>query len=368
MKLIGDSMGNGKLYICRALIIDDNEVNTIVLANMLKLFLIDVDQANSGIEALRILKNAEYDFIFVDHIMPKMDGAQTTKAIRELKNNKNSVIIALTSSLSDEIRCLYQYAGANEVYTKPLGLAELGKILQLWCPRLTIEDSSLHPFVTERGEADTLLHSLIGEIEGVEYETGLKYALGDSKHYVEILTVSLKDIRTCMKLMKDGNSRKRYDDVRIGVHNIKNVFANIGALTMSELSKEFEQTVLKLDQPAFELFYACFISRVDDFYEKLDSILKRYVTKIKEIPEKGENTFIPMTKEEYEQSISNTIYYIRRYDYVAILKELERLIEQEHPLYQYELEQAIAEIKEYKYENILIRMTELKNQMDQNSS
>ncbi len=366
--LIGDNMENGKLYTCRALIIDDNEVNTIILANMLKLFLIDVDQAYSGMDAMKKLSNAEFDLIFVDHIMPSMDGLQITKAIRELKNNKKSIIIALTSSLSDEIRCLYQYVGANDVYTKPLGLTELGKILQMWCPQLTIETSALPPAAPKSDEADELIRSLVGEIEEIQYEIGLKYALGDSKHYIDILAVSLKDIQTCMKLVKDGKSWNRLYDVRIGVHNIKNVFANLGALALAELSKEFELTILMQDQTAFELNYTSFVQRVNDFYERIDSVLKKYKSKAKEITRKSKNTFISMTKEEYEQSISNTIYYIKRFDYVAILNELERLLRQEHPLYQYELEQAVAEIKDYKYENVLKRMIELMNRMDKNDT
>jgi CheY-like chemotaxis protein len=91
-------MKNGKLYTCKALIIDDNETNIVVLANMLRVYLIDVDQAKSGSDALELLKYAEYDLIFVDHIMPDMDGVQTTRAIRSLNNNRKRVIFALTSS------------------------------------------------------------------------------------------------------------------------------------------------------------------------------------------------------------------------------------------------------------------------------
>ncbi len=361
-------MKNGKLYTCKALIIDDNEINIVVLSNMMRVYLIDVDQAKSGSDALELLKNVEYDLIFVDHIMPNMDGVQTTKAIRGLKNNKNSIIFALTSSLSDEIRRFYQNAGANEVYSKPLGLTELGRILQLWFPQLKINTSPLPASNPKNNEADTLIRSLIGEIEEINYETGLKYALGDSKHYIDILTVSLKDIHTCVKLVENGYSGKKPDDVRIGVHNMKNVFANIGALALAELSKKLELTITQPDQAELGHSYAYFMQTVSNFCEKLDTILKKYQSKAKEMTEESKDTFIPMTTEEYEQSICNTIYYIRRFDYVAILNELEKLVRQKHPSYQNELEQAIAEIKEYQYEKILNRMIELKKQMSRNNS
>ena len=101
----------------KALVIDDNEVNTIVLANMLELFDIRVDQANSGMQAVQLLSDNEYGIIFVDHVMPKMDGVQTTEAIRSLPGCRaKAVIIALTSSTTEEICRLYQLAGADEVY------------------------------------------------------------------------------------------------------------------------------------------------------------------------------------------------------------------------------------------------------------
>jgi hypothetical protein len=249
-----------------------------------------------------------------------------------------------------------------------LGLTELGRILQLWFPKLKITTSPLPTSMPKNKEADALIRSLIGEIDEINYEIGLKYALGDSKHYIDILTISLKDIHTCMKLVENGYSGKKSDDIKIGVHNIKNVFANIGALTLAELSKDFELTITRSDRPGFELSYTGFMQCVSNFCDKLDTALKKYKSKAKEMTEESKDTFIPMTTEEYEQSICNTIYYIRRFDYVAILNELEKLVRQKHPSYQNELEQAIAEIKEYQYEKILNRMIELKKQMSRNNS
>lgn len=357
-------MKNNKLYTCKALIIGDNEVNTIVLANMLRLYLIDVDWANNGTRALKLLNHVGYDLIFVDHITSDMDGIQTTKTIRTLISKRNSIILALTSSLSDDIRYLYLHAGANEVYTKPLGVTELGKILQQWCAQLTMKKTSpSSPSNPISNDTDMLICSIIGEIEEIQYEIGLKYASGDSKHYINILMASLTDIQNCIKLMKAGNCRRRFDDVRIGVLKMKNVFVSIGAIALVELATDFELTIKKPGKPDYEFEYTDFMQRVGNFYEKLDLGLKKLKLKAKDMREEDKGTIIPMTIEEYEQSICNTIYYIRTFDYVAILNELDKLIRQEYPLYQYELEQTVDEIKDYKYENVLNRMMELKNRM-----
>ncbi len=357
-------MENVKPQPLKALIIDDNEVNTIVLANMLKLHRVEADHAISGMDALEICRKTNYDLIFVDHIMPIMDGVQTTIAIRGLKNYRNSIILALTSSITDEVKCQYQYAGANEVYIKPLDLAELGRIIKLWFPQLSGGDTLISPYQPDNQEEDDLVGSILSVIEEIHYETGLKYALGNPKHYMEILRVSLKDIQTCLNLMNEGNRKRKPEEIRIGVHNIKNVFANIGASALSELSKVLEQIILQQDISTFEEQFAYFVNRVNAFYKKIEEGLTVYRSKAKKLERVDGNTIIPMTKEEYEQRISNTIYYIRRFDYMAILKELEDLIRQEHPNYQYELEQAMTEIRDYQYESILSRMLDLKDKID----
>lgn len=357
-------MENDRKNKWKALVVDDNEVNTIMLANILELFDIRSDQANSGMQALKMLEENEYHIIFIDHIMPKMNGIQTTKAIRGLqKFESRIVIIALTSNLTEEVRGLYQYAGANDVYTKPLGLLELGTIIKQWCPQLTIREPLVK--APRPCKEDFLIRPILGEIDEINFEIGLKYAIGDTKHYIDILDVSLKDIQACINVVKNGYQNNLLEEMRIGAHNVKSIFANIGAVELSDLAKELELFLLKQDDTTvIEVNYSYFVLRVNNFYEKLDQCLKNYHSIRKSVVSDNSDIFVSMSKEEYEQSISNTIYYIKRYDYVAILKELKNLIKQGHPGYQRELELAIEEIKDFNYESILNRMTELKNEID----
>jgi CheY-like chemotaxis protein/HPt (histidine-containing phosphotransfer) domain-containing protein len=350
-----------------ALVVDDNEINTMILSNMLELFNIEVDSADSGMKALELVNDKEYDIIFIDHVMPILDGVQTTRIIRERIIQDKQVIIALTSSITEEILRQYQSAGAEGVYPKPLGLIELTAILKQWCPQLSeqeipVQEKSIH----YQGEA-SLLQTLIHDISEIDYEVGLRYALGDPNNYINILKVSLKDIKTFINMVLLGYDNKQWKDMRIGVHNMKSVFANIGAIEMVEIAKELEQVILHEDW--IKVYNNIYGKRLTSFYEKLKSAIETY-DRINSELMKEEQPNLLMTSEENEQSLDKVIYYIKRFDYAAILLELELLIKRGRPEYRKALEQALVNIKDFKYESALlvltdIKMTDIKKEMEQ---
>jgi CheY-like chemotaxis protein len=123
-------MRKAKERLIKALIVDDNEVNYLVLSNMLSVFHIAADEAVSGKQAIKMCKKEEYNLIFIDHLMYEMDGLETTIHLRRILTDKDKAyIFALTGEVTSEIRVKYLDAGANDVFTKPLGFYELNSIL-----------------------------------------------------------------------------------------------------------------------------------------------------------------------------------------------------------------------------------------------
>ncbi len=345
-----------------ALVVDDNEISTMILSNMLELFDINVDQADSGMKALKMVNDKEYDIIFLDHIMPKQDGVQTSRAIRESINQYKPIIIALSSSITEDMIKQYQSAGADGVYSKPLGLMELTVILREWCPQKTVreiikkEKSDSH-----LGEASQI-KQLIQEISEINYEVGLRYAVGDPINYINILKVSLKDVKTCINMVMLGYENKQWNDMRIGVHNMKSIFANIGALELVEIAKELERSVLHEDDINF--YESDYSKRITGFYEKLEAVIIIYDGLKRELTQE-EHPNLLMTREENEQSLIKVIYYIKRFEYAAILDELELLIKRGLPELRKVLEQALVNIKDFKYENALLLLTDIQKEMEQ---
>lgn len=115
----------------KVLVVDDNKVNVKVLCAFLKKFDITADSCYSGAEAIEATQNKLYDLIFMDHMMPDMDGVDTTIAIRgnEANPNKKTIIIACTANVIKGVEDEFYNAGMNGFVPKPIQMDTLEKVL-----------------------------------------------------------------------------------------------------------------------------------------------------------------------------------------------------------------------------------------------
>ena len=119
----------------RVLLIDDNEVNLMVATNLLKLYGIQVDTATSGEQGIAKLQQSAYDIVFVDHIMPGMDGVETVRTIRALGEPFDSqVLLMLSANVMPESRKLFVRAGVQDMLAKPIELTKLSQLLRTYLP------------------------------------------------------------------------------------------------------------------------------------------------------------------------------------------------------------------------------------------
>jgi len=133
-----DSEGNTvQLNTVRFLVVDDNEINLIISENILAGFGGEVTTANSGPEAIELVKQNDYDIVFMDHVMPEMDGMDTMKIIRSLPGSKYQElpIVALTANVAGEARYMFLESGMNDFLAKPLEHDEIERVLRQWLPR-----------------------------------------------------------------------------------------------------------------------------------------------------------------------------------------------------------------------------------------
>jgi signal transduction histidine kinase/CheY-like chemotaxis protein len=129
----------------RVLLVDDIEINLIVAASILEECGIKSDQASSGPNAIELFKNNHYDLIFMDHMMPVMDGIETTEHIRELGEwGKKVPIIALTANVVPGAAEMFTENGLNDFLPKPIDLNEIASCILRWLPAEMIryEDSA----------------------------------------------------------------------------------------------------------------------------------------------------------------------------------------------------------------------------------
>lgn len=114
-----------------ALAVDDNEINLVVIESLLSQGGIKVEKASSGVEAIELCKKQKFDMIFMDHIMPGMNGIETMQEIKsqEASLNKNTMIIALTANEHPGIKQEYIDKGFADYLSKPIKIPDLNQIL-----------------------------------------------------------------------------------------------------------------------------------------------------------------------------------------------------------------------------------------------
>lgn len=132
----------GELYApsARVLAVDDNRVNLTVLKGLLKKNGIVPDCANSGRECLQLLRKKTYDFVFLDHLMPEMDGIETLRQIRQLDGGNRLVpVVALTANVMYGAKDRYLAAGFTDFLEKPIRVDALEKTLSTYLPLECLE-------------------------------------------------------------------------------------------------------------------------------------------------------------------------------------------------------------------------------------
>jgi CheY-like chemotaxis protein len=128
------------------LVVDDNEINLLVASELLKQYKIDADTAQSGPEAIRLSNVKQYDLIFMDHMMPGLDGIETTERLRAIGGWRACVpIVALTANAISGMKELFLSKGMNDYVSKPIALDELNKVLRTWLPPRTLLDQTPSP-------------------------------------------------------------------------------------------------------------------------------------------------------------------------------------------------------------------------------
>ncbi|WP_302789311.1 hybrid sensor histidine kinase/response regulator [Anaerostipes caccae] len=115
----------------KILLVDDNQINLGVAEALMAPYQMQIDCADSGKQAVQAVTEVDYDLIFLDHMMPEMDGVETLKVIRSLPNKKKRAVpvIALTANVTKEAQELFKKEGFDGFMPKPIDIRLLDQIL-----------------------------------------------------------------------------------------------------------------------------------------------------------------------------------------------------------------------------------------------
>ena len=125
----------------KVLVVDDNLMNLQVFKGLLKKTKIQIDSAMSGQECLELVKENCYDMIFLDHMMPVMDGVETLHKLQLQEDNlcKDTPVIALTANAIVGAKEMYMKEGFIAYISKPIAFQKLENILLMYLPKQKVE-------------------------------------------------------------------------------------------------------------------------------------------------------------------------------------------------------------------------------------
>jgi len=230
------------------LVIDDNPVNLTVALGFLAAHNIMAETAHSGKEALRLMEEKvraaqPYDLVFMDHLMPEMDGIETTKRIRawEKETGLESVpIVALTANAVTGVERIFRRVGMNDFISKPIIADELNRVLGKWLPPGKISVSAVQLSGEAESSDDPLLLEL-AEIEGFDVKTGLSNTGLNRESYFLALRQFLENCGSFVEELDEALRAESWKDYSITVHGLKSVLAALGAGRLSKWAANLEK-------------------------------------------------------------------------------------------------------------------------------
>ncbi len=280
----------------KVLVVDDNEMNLKVSANLLSLFGITPRLASSGYEAMEWVKKEHYHLILLDHMMPKLDGTETLALMEKEKLlPDDTAVAALTANAIIGAREQYLAAGFDDYLSKPIELGELENLLRHWLPADIIDsavkgkqkeenDEEIFEFAPD--EEDGSEEEAAGKPEasgsedpmeqlkalGLDTEAGIRYCGGDQSFYLEMIGDYVITHEQKTAELNESFQSGEWHDFEVGIHALKSTSKTIGASGLSERALKLENAAEKQEADYIRGNYPVFLTEYRDLVQSLKEI------------------------------------------------------------------------------------------------
>ena len=224
----------------KILIVDDNTVNLTVCEGLLEPLCMQIDTAVSGQDAIDKISKKKYDLILMDHMMPEIDGVETTHIIRRFHKEYEDVpIIALTANAVFGIKEMFIQEGLNDFIAKPIEVRILVSKLKRWLPKAKLKNVNTKNTQTGKENRIQPKEEVAPIIQDLDTASALKL-LGSAKLFWNVLKDYYHTIPKKHALIKQYAEEKNWHNYTIEVHALKSASKQIGATKLSEDAAELE--------------------------------------------------------------------------------------------------------------------------------
>jgi signal transduction histidine kinase/HPt (histidine-containing phosphotransfer) domain-containing protein/DNA-binding NarL/FixJ family response regulator len=237
----------------RLLIVDDIATNLKVAEGLIAPYQAVVDTCLSGAEAVELVKHNFYDIVFMDHMMPGMDGVEATALIREWEREQKEQkeraatessreeipVIALTANAVSGMKEMFLSKGFSDFLSKPIDMSKLDEILGRWIPKSKLKKSDISMSIKPPAEdVEEMAEGL--NIPGVDVQQGIVMTGGTLDGYKQVLALFRKDaVERLPRLVNPPEP----DELQVFIthtHALKSALASIGAAEISARAAQLE--------------------------------------------------------------------------------------------------------------------------------
>ena len=221
------------------LVVDDNDMNLTVASGLMKRNGFVPDTAKSGRDCIELVAQKHYDIIFMDHMMPDMDGIETLKLLQSKGLIKDTAVIAMTANTVAGAKEEYLSAGFSDYLSKPIVVKELEQALKTYIPAEKISYKSADgDQEAASAPAPKQKLTLAERFPFLDTSAGLAYCDNDEDFYVEMINIYLTGAR--IEDIKRFYETEDWNNYMILVHSLKSSSLSIGAAKLSEKAKALE--------------------------------------------------------------------------------------------------------------------------------
>ena len=257
----------------RVIVTDDNEMNRKVVSNLLSLFSVSPTICSSGAETINALRENKYDLLFLDHMMPGMDGIETLKKLKEENLVDGICVVALTANAVVGAKEQYLKEGFDGYLSKPINLDDLEGALRTYLPEELLETVNVEDKPEESLEGESLEEGILEgdeSLKGLDYlrllginvEEGINFSGGEEDFYLEIIDDYAKAAEDKCSNLDGFYKNEDWVNYKILVHSIKSSSKTVGVSYLFENARKLEEASAARD--------------IDYVKENHDQLLKDY--------------------------------------------------------------------------------------------
>ncbi|MDR2375560.1 MAG: response regulator [Treponema sp.] len=257
----------------RILVVDDVAMNLDVVRGLIRPYGLTMDGVQSGPEAIDLIRSGtpHYDLIFMDHMMPGMDGMEASRIIRGMDSAyaKKVPIIALTANVVSGEMNMLMTNGIDDYLAKPIEIHKLNYILEKWVPR----EKQVKKMSPARDRAEESSAGVLS-IPGVDTKKGLFNTGGTAKGYYAILGVFCSEMQENIPRIQDALETRDYQLYTTLVHALKGSARSIGAFKVGGMAADLEDAGRKQNLSRLEDKTGPLITELQELIAQITRSLK----------------------------------------------------------------------------------------------